>query len=407
MKKKAILTSIIVIAAFIGASAQATNIDTSKAETLRLDLKSASGISVSKIFDEVKFIPLETIAQSLFGEISQLEVAKDCYIISDQDTRSILIFNLNGSFRTRIKLEKPVVQAFPIEFKLIENSKNPYLQVLNGSYQITYDLNGKLIKKVDAKSVDDGKTTFYFLAESITVKSNYEVNNNYYEIALLKDGIVIGSYFPHEKDYTRHDQYMSSGANLTSSSFQNVFYKRPYDYGIYRITPNGMSLDYKLIFPSEYSVPNDFLSNKEFVNKRIDFLQKNRKVFYGLKNVYKSGSNLFFSGASLDLSKSHKRDFIFNLKTRNLISIQDIEPDILSSYLPITNLTLNPDFAFHGFHLYKNDYLYNSIPSIDMMALKTQSPNKDFQYNDVLTTYFKTQNKKSNPVLVVLKPKKD
>lgn len=406
--RKHIFTIFILVISFVNANSQTSNVvDTSKVEILRLDLKSARGIPVSKMFDEVKFIPLETTTQSLFGEISKLEVTKGCYIIADQDTRCVLLFNLDGGFRTKIKFDKPS-PAFPLEIKVLDNSNGGDFQVKNGNYISFFDLKGKLIKKVEAKLVDDKKTAFLFNSENILVKTNYEANDNDYEIALLKDGKEIGSYFPHEKDYTRNDQFMGSGVSITSSGIPNeIFYKRFYDYSIYRITPLGITLDYKLIFPSEYSLPLDFLSNKDFINKRIDFIQKNRKVFYGINNIYKFGNNLFFSGACMDLSRAHKRDFIFNLNTRDLIAIQDIEPDALSSYLPITNLGLNPNFFFHGFHLYKNGYLFNSIPSIDMLVLKSQNPNKQIKYDAALTSFFRIASKKSNPVLVILKPKKD
>lgn len=406
--RKRIFTIFLLAISFFKANSQMSNlVDTSKVQILRLDLKSARGTTVSQMFDEVKFVPLETTTQSLFGEISKLEVTKDCYIIADQDTRCILLFNLDGGFRTKIKFEKPS-PAYPLEIKVLENSDSGDFQVTNGNYVSFFDLNGQLIKKVEAKLVDDRKTAFYFNSENILVKTNYETNDRDYEIALLKDGKVIGCYFPHEKDYTINDQFMGSGVSLTSSGISNeVFYKRFYDYGIYKITPFGISLDYKLIFPSEYSLPSDFLTNKDFINKKIDFIQKNRKIFYGINNVYKSGDNLFFSGACMDLSRAHKRDFIFNLNTRNLIAIQDVEPDSLSFYLPITNLALNPDFFFHGFHLYKNDYLYNSIPSIDMLILKNQNPNKIVKYDAALIKYFKSATKKSNPVLVIIKPKKN
>lgn len=103
--KKILYPLLILSTIFFVASAQEDHIDVSKTQTLRLDPGSTRGITVSQLFDEVKFVPLETTPESLFGEISRLEVANNCYIISDQDTHCILLFNLDGSFKTKIKLE--------------------------------------------------------------------------------------------------------------------------------------------------------------------------------------------------------------------------------------------------------------------------------------------------------------
>ena len=87
------------------ANAQTSIIDTSKTKILRVDPKYAIGVTASQLFDEVTFLPLETSQKSMFGAISQMEVARDCYIIYDQDTGYILLFGLNGSFKNKFKVK--------------------------------------------------------------------------------------------------------------------------------------------------------------------------------------------------------------------------------------------------------------------------------------------------------------
>ncbi|RZL13073.1 MAG: 6-bladed beta-propeller, partial [Pedobacter sp.] len=54
-------------------------------KTLRLDPSTARGAAASQVFDEVKFIPLETTKESLFGSISQFVVTDGNYIVYDYD----------------------------------------------------------------------------------------------------------------------------------------------------------------------------------------------------------------------------------------------------------------------------------------------------------------------------------
>jgi len=402
--KKTIYTLLILSTIFSVANAQEDHIDVSRTQTLRLDPMSTRGISVSQLFDEVKFVPLETTPESLFGDISRLEVANNYYIISDQDTHCILLFNLDGSFKTKIKLEK---KPFNFEYRLIDEPLDTKIFVQNGLTELTYDLNGKLLKKEEIKQNEFKKVSYYLKPEGIEVKIEYISDDRVYEIAMLKYGKVIYRAFPHEKDY-----FLKNGDLRTILKYADtpneLLFTRPYEYNIYRISPKGFKLDYKLLFPSEYSIPVDFTANYNDMIKRLDFKNKNRKIFYGLRNPVISGNYLFFNTIGLVSTRGEKRDFVYNLKLNSLIALVDIEPDALSYYLPVTSIALNPFFSMNGgFHLFKNSYLYTSFSSLEMKALKDQNPNKNVKYDSALTKYFENYNSANNRVLVVLKPKKD
>ncbi|MEJ5995946.1 6-bladed beta-propeller [Pedobacter sp. Du54] len=403
MKKK-FYTLLILSTLFFVANAQEDYIDVSKTQTLRLDPRSTRGLTVSQLFDEVKFVPLETTPESLFGRISRLEVANNCYIISDQDTYCILLFNLDGSFKTKIKLEK---KPFNFEYRLIDEPLETKIFVQNGLTELTYDLNGKLLKKEDIKQNEFKRPSYYLKPEGIEVNLEYILDDKVYEIAALKDGKVIYKVFQHERDY------ISKQPDLrTRSTYPNMpnelFFTRPFEYNIYRISPKGIKLDYKLIFPSEFSLAEGFTTVYDNYIKRSDFKNKNRKIFYGLSNPIKSGNYLFFGAKGFVSTRGEKRDFVYNFKTNSLIALVDIEPDALSYYLPVTSIALNPDFSMSGgFSLFKNNYMYTSFSSLDMKALKDQNPNKNVKYNSALAKYFENYKSSNNPVLVVLKPKKD
>ena len=62
--------------------------------------------------------------------------------------------------------------------------------------------------------------------------------------------------------------------------------------------------------------------------------------------------------------------------------------------------------ANKGFHLYKDDYFYTSYSSLAMFSFKEQLGDKNKVFSPQMQEYFKTQDRKSNPVIIQLKPKK-
>jgi hypothetical protein len=74
--------------------------------TLRIDPTTARGAAASQVFEEIKFIPLETTKESLFGSIHQFRIADGNYVIWDYDTKAILIFNKDGKYKAKINASK-------------------------------------------------------------------------------------------------------------------------------------------------------------------------------------------------------------------------------------------------------------------------------------------------------------
>ena len=144
--------------------AQTGKIDSTTIVTLRIDPQSARGAAVSQLFDEVKFVPLETTKESLFGNISQLKVANNKYIIFDYDTRSVLLFNTDGKFIAKIdaaklqtdKGDKEKAQSYG--FKTIEEEGIPYIVIFTNNNAQYFDFEGKFIKKTKNLNYADGIT---------------------------------------------------------------------------------------------------------------------------------------------------------------------------------------------------------------------------------------------------------
>lgn len=413
---KMLFTLSICVFFYTGLAAQSSKIDSSQMRTLRIDPESARGSAVSQLFDEVQFIPLETTKESLFGSISQLELTDKYYIIYDYDTKSILIFTKEGKYKNKIsasKIEKDpkdkTTQNF-YGFALTRDNNETTIQVYTGRYFFYFDLEGKLLKKVPSKDLPYGNA--YKFTDGTIVKQGYadkkDKDSTQYEIALLKGDKELGKYFPYHKDRYKEDQFFTAGSNLTDYGVTDEFFCLTfYEYNIYKLSPENLSLAYRIIFPASNTLPADFKTNPVYKNKRQEFFTKNPAVIYAVGNPYQIGDKLYFKTGSFTWANDKKSALVYDLKSSALTSINHLEPDSLSSFLPVTDAGYFYDFTNKGFLKFDGSYFYTSYSSLAMFTFKAQNEGKNRKYNDVLNTYFKTSDKKSNPIIVQLKPKKD
>lgn len=415
---KKTLSSIFICSLFaLNIQAQTSKIDSSEMVTLRIDPETARGVAVSQVFDEVKFIPLETTKESLFGSISGLKVVDEHFVIYDYDTKSVLIFTSEGKYVAKVnssKIEKDENEKGDQNFygfTIKNDAGKNYIVVSSRKNTFYFDLDGKLkTKKPISKTDDDSENRFQFANKETTIKESYEVKKDkdsiYYNLAILNNKKPTALYFPFKADRFKDDQFISSGNLITDSEIPNeLFYINYYDYNIYKIKPTALFLTYHFIFPANNTLPKDFMDNPIYKNKRIAFFEKNPSIFFGIGNPYKIGDNLYFMTNNWGWSQDKKSALIYNLKSGSLTSIKHIEPDSLSYFLPVTDAGSFNDFNNTGFHLYKNNYFYTSYSSLAMFSFKEQSKEKNAKYSDALNNYFKTSDKKSNPVLIQLKPK--
>lgn len=398
--------------------AQGNKVDSTGMKTLRLDPSTARGAAASQVFDEVKFIPLETTKESLFGSISQFVVTDGNYIVYDYDTKAVLIFDRAGKYIAKVnssKIEKDPkdnkVQEF-YGFVLKTENGQDYIQISTGKKIFYFDLKGKLFKKGmwNEPGISYGNDKKF--SNDITIKEYYvdkkekdSKDSTFYKIALVKDKKKVAAYFQFHPDSSKNDENWGSSRIYNYGVPDELFYTINYEYNIYKLTPEKLSLAYHLIFPAVNSLPNDYATNPKYKGKRSEFFSNNKKAFYRMENVYKAGENLYLNMKNFEWNKSEKKSLIYNLKSGLITSVSDIEPDTLSQFLPVTDASNGYEFENRGFHLFDKGYFYTSYSSLSMFGYKELNDDKKRTYDPLLTEYFKTQNKKSNPVIIQLKPK--
>ena len=400
-------------------------------QTLRIDPAFASGVPVSQVFEEVNYIPLETTKESLFGTINQLEIIDQYFIIFDRSTNAILLFEKNGKFHAKISGKGADIFSFDYEKEnrririfstnnkqlsdqvriKVETDSAGAIALMNRFIRVAYyDLDGKVLKINTSKNVlTPANLTSVYLPDGISF-SNFALagedmqESQAYELNLYKDGKIYQSYFPYsrKKDVARYGRYLNNPSGFSRSQNDTVFYfTRPLDYSIFELTPHTIREKYRLIFLMKNTFPETFLTDRISQNDRRSFIRDNPSLITGLSNIHERKDRLFFKINNSERRRSGSTSLLYNLKTGQLISINNLTPDSTTSFLPVFDFP----FSYESFKAVDESYFYTYISSMRMFQAKEGNSEKNISYPLLIEQYFQKGDKKDNPVIVQLKPK--
>ncbi|GAA4317582.1 hypothetical protein GCM10023149_15210 [Mucilaginibacter gynuensis] len=419
MKPKKTLVLIILFFLFpLALLAQASLPDSSKLVKLRIDPVNSLGASVSDVFSEVEFIPLETSKDCLFGNIENLKIVDDHFVFFDYDTRSVYIFTAQGKYKTKIDAKKVPQERSKKEennfygFVVEQVDGKDRIGIYTRKTMFFFDLDAKLVKKVshDDPVRKNNRPKTYFKSQDAYVETYHlekkDKDSIYYEIVTYNNNKETGKYFSYNPDKFRTDSPIGNGTGVFDyGADKEMFFVRPHDYTLYLATPDKLYMAYRFIFPFSLTLPADFSTAEEYKGKKFEYLRKNDKKIYGIGNTYQIGDNLFFKTHQMEFNQSQKNSFVYNFKNGRLLSMVDLQPDTLSQFLPVTDAGLGYDFRQRGFQLYKDGYFYTTYSSLVLYTVKDQNADKKRTYDDRLTQTFKKGSRKDNPIIVKLKPK--
>lgn len=411
MKKRFINILLLVIIAQFSLMAQ-------EVPKLRIDPSEAYGGVVSDYFEEVSYIPLQTTKESLFGTIGGLIITDSTYVISDQDTHSVLFFKKDGTYITKAKFKNDDYPSVSFE----SSSKRVLVIVYNSQAQKAvmqyYSVGGaRLPDYLSIKS--DEKTSgmrslggdyYLSVAGCYYPAGKAPVDSMGYAISIYKKDQLYKKFLPFNQAETPCKCALGYWPNITSTDRDSVVYAAtPFENGIYKVTRDTIQKMYTAVFPFDRTLSKALIESKD--PKRIDSLRNN---IYKMEHIISGLSNIYFMN-NLLLCKIDQRSYtwtdgtestkqynlVYNLKNGRLVSLERITPDEKSFFLPLVS----------GFYMsirgleYSNGYFYGNVPSLQMFAAKESTKDKNPKYPVNLEQYFKTENRKSNPVIVQMKLK--
>ncbi|HEX8023601.1 6-bladed beta-propeller [Mucilaginibacter sp.] len=379
---------------------------------LRIDVGNANGGPVSAIFKDVKFIPLETTRESLFGRIEHLIVTGDNFIVYDNTTNQVLIFTKQGKYVSKINDLPGAKHTQGLGFfeKVLFDYAHNEIIVIPPSYQeairnkiFHFNLAGKLVKTEPFNNTlywDAELLNGYYLLKKAKPGNIKESQDQQYDYSLATDGVTS------KKDILKHDTlfYLPpedrlNGGDLTLNHDKGKSFviasSEYYDNAFYKIDTSGVTDAYRFIFPASMTVPADFMRDKHFDGRRQDFLKDHPRMVYSIQNIYINEHWLSFKFYNYDRKDSY---ILYSLKTGMPYSFERILPDPLSYNLPIfDNWPLIP-VAY-------DQKIYTSVSSLNLTLAYKNGLNSSRAVNGEGLTMMKKMTRQQNPAIIELTPK--
>lgn len=369
--------------------AQSAGKDLGMTTEIRIIPESAEmDVPVSELLDSVCYIPLETTRESTFGNIKQLAVTKEYFIILDQSlTMSVLLFHRNGRFYKKIDKfnGKPFGSLYSLYVDETGGRIVVYARVdgLNGD-RFVYTMKGEQVKMLPAENFND----FHTFGHQKTAFA-YSLPQKYALVVKDSVGNPLQRFFPTSKDSLEDDEVISPDKYFFHNSDSAVFFIKPYDYSVYRLDQNlQLTIPYRFVFPFNRSISPDFLTNQAYKGKRVEM--RSGKI-YAVDCFFAKGNTLVFELQQCDFEL-----LVYNVQTGMLSSVNHLQPDKASCYLPVTGRFSS---SFSG------KELYTSLSALDLFtaARKVKDP---IAWKKSLTpslrNFFEKGDKYTNPVISIL-----
>lgn len=387
-------------------------------EKLRIDPAMAFGGTVSEYFEQINYVPLETTKESLFGDISQLVITDSSFVIHDYDTRAVLFFSLSGKYISKVKFKEGIYPLISYDKQakrvIISNYDGSEKKAVTKYYSfIGKELQGELSLKSSIRtnlvSLNNG---FYVGSGSCYFGRGMKpADSTSYLLKIYKEDSLYKSFLP-------YNQTINTAACAFAGWLQKVsmtpeegvaYVSPPFDGGIYRVTKDTAVKIYQVVFPLSRTVPKNIAESKNL--KLIDSLRNanwpDENMIMSIGNIFFQGNLLFFKinaakymwSSGSELAKQY--NFIYDLKTGKLVSIERMKPDELNGFLPFTGMRI----AWNGLDYIEGSF-YTSVSSLQLFNGKEATVDKKPNYSPVMEKFFATENRKSNPVIVQLKLKK-
>ena len=385
-----------------------------------------SVIKYSEIFDDVRYIRLETKNESLIGRIDRVIATEDKFIILDSSiAKMVFVFNSNGEFLNRIGSNGGGPEEYDEPDDIAYDEYSNELLVLCHNYKsiLRFRLDGTFIGKT---MIDWWVNSIFVVAENAYVLflNNYtqkDGKKNEYNIVIInKEGKILENLLPYDEStgklsppkptfsYYNDEiifslQHFNIVYSLNNKEIERKYY---WDFGKQKIPASqlknktGRELD-KMIKDNEYAYAIASYETSshlicQFVYKRMIF-----DCYYSKESENSKISACYFN----DLyALSSNRAFYF-LKGDSLISF--IEPQSFIQFQKIANDMKNGKKDI-------NDALFRqSFPSIQSMFIDKKI--KD-NYKEILESakitltneeidFVNSIDESDNPILMIAKLK--
>ncbi|PZP39719.1 MAG: hypothetical protein DI598_19780 [Pseudopedobacter saltans] len=369
---------------------------------MRINPDDAMGGTVSQLFGSVRYVPLETTADCLFGGVTHLQVSTNFYAFYDMDTKHIYVFGRDGKFRYKIgqlyiNMDLNFFSSFWLDPKN-EHIRIPHSRQFsdqnNFTYQTAeYDTTGRLIYDQDLSNRFSQSYLVLGNGDYI-LPSESDIKDSIRFVHIAKNGMEQNVDFYYSHTPNPYVWQCVSGGNA-----DGVLWSRRIDYTLQKMDRKGTSSQFRLVFPQSLMLDIDFYKDTVMLKdrQRIDrYFSSHSEKITSLGVPSQSGDYMLFS--CIKGNDYIGSEYLYSLTSEKLYSLEQISPDSANSFLPIVSYP-NQVSAFD------NSTIFTVVPSFLMFTAMEANKQRNPTYPKILQTYFLQNNRKSNPVIVELKLK--
>jgi len=392
----------------------------------RINPRQTNGGNISAYFSDIEYIPLETSKESIFGDIQMLKVTDSSFIIRDQDTKSVLFFNQQGKFLRRIGPHHGEAPYFNYNetnkvVKVVYSGKNklsPDTKILTVKYHNfttggnALDTTDEIIKIEIPVAKINLSPDYSFTPISCTYKMETgPQDTTIYLINILKGDSLFKRLIPYNQKEKMAFCYISGSMWMDSNSYTIIdgqtYLATPVENYVYKLTKDSAVRICEIVFPKDVAISKEFLKLKDV--KSLDSVIKvpvSVGIMNGISNIFFKGSKMFFKGvapaylSNISSSSPQVYNFIYDTVSHKAVAIERLTSDAATFYLPAFDP--RDGLMIKGL-IYSRDNFYSYVSSLDMFNAHDATKHRNPQYPPALQQYFKTQNRKSNPVIVRMK----
>lgn len=303
--------------------------------------KRMDSLRFEEIVDTINFVRLETNSESLFGDITKLDILDDTIVIFDRNNQLILTFDITGKFLGKIgKIGKKSDEVLNCRSMAIDKKKHEVLILDDKKLRIFhFNLNGRFIFSKEAKVYPyefcskDNQLIYYREKSPSFFGKKVE-----FDLLITKNNEILQKYFPFSK---------------------TVSFRYPLNRVLYELNDTVCVIDkwnsrvYSIIggeLQQRFCI--DFMGNEiplEFTKEEKVFYSNSKKYSYLYDYLVENDFHIYFRY----LRKGVLQKVIYNKKRKSYytFSANNVNQNLISfSFAPIYSYDnsfvslLQPDF---------------------------------------------------------------
>ena len=235
------------------------------------DIDLNSILKYSDIFENIRFIRLDTNDSSLIGHIDKIVATEDKYIILDESlAKSVFVFNQDGKFLNHIGSSGGGPQEYVEPKDIAYDKYNDELLVFchHKKTILRYKLDGSFVGKIilnwDINSIFVSEKNAYLLHINNRIQPNG--NQTDYNIYIINnEGTLLKKILPYNKEMGELTPPRTEFFNYRGE----IIFAPYYFSTIFKLENDELSPKYYLDF-GEHGIPEAFfknISNREFVKQ--------------------------------------------------------------------------------------------------------------------------------------------